>query len=176
MKKYIAFQRGINVGNIRIKMTDLTRAFEDFGFKNVKTYLQTGNIVFDTEGSLLDIKPVLEKKLSDTFKYEAYALLYEFDVLTEIVAQYPFERLETHHAYVIFVDNTAVFDNLKILAQDVGEETQWIAFGDNQVIYWQVEIGSTLHTPFAKILAKAKFKANATTRNLNTLEKMSFEF
>ena len=56
MKKYTAFLRGINVGNIRIKMTDLTRAFEDLGFKNVKTYLQTGNIVFDTEGSLADIK------------------------------------------------------------------------------------------------------------------------
>ena len=65
MKKYIAFLRGINVGNIRIKMTDLTRAFEDLGFKNVKTYLQTGNIVFDTEGSLSEIKPVLEKKISD---------------------------------------------------------------------------------------------------------------
>ena len=62
MKKYTAFLRGINVGNIRIKMTDLTRAFEDLGFKNVKTYLQTGNIVFDTEGDLSEVKPVLEKK------------------------------------------------------------------------------------------------------------------
>ena len=87
-------------------MTDLTRAFEDLGFKNVKTYLQTGNIVFDTEGSLSDIKPVLEKKLSDTFKYEAYALLYEFDVLIDIIAQYPFERMGNHHTYVVFVDNT----------------------------------------------------------------------
>ena len=138
MKKYTAFLRGINVGNIRIKMTDLTRVFEDLGFKNIKTYLQTGNIVFDTEGSLSDIKPVLEKKLSDTFKYEAYALLYEFDVLTEIIAQYPFERLENHHAYVIFVDNATIFENLKTLAQGVGEEAQWIAFGGNQVIYWQV--------------------------------------
>ena len=172
MKKYTAFLRGINVGNIRIKMTDLTHAFEDLGFKNVKTYLQTGNIVFNTEGSLSEIKPVLEKKLSDTFKYEAYALLYEFDILTEIIAQYPFERVGNHHAYVIFVDNAAVFDNLKILAQGVGEEAQWIAFGGNQVIYWQVEIGSTLRTPFAKILAKAKFKSNTTTRNVNTLEKM----
>lgn len=171
MKKYIAFLRGINVGNIRIKMTDLTHAFEDLGFKNVKTYLQTGNIVFDTEGSLDAIKRIIEKKLSDTFNYEAYALLYEFDILTDIIAQYPFERLETHHAYVIFVDNALIFDNLKTLAQSVGEEAQWIAFG-NQVVYWRVEIGSTLHTPFAKLIAKAKFKANTTTRNVNTLEKM----
>jgi uncharacterized protein (DUF1697 family) len=45
MTKYIAFLRGINVGNIRIKMADLKAMFEGLGFQEVKTYLQTGNVV-----------------------------------------------------------------------------------------------------------------------------------
>ena len=171
MTKYIAFLRGINVGNIRIKMPDLKAAFETLGFRNVKTYLQTGNVVFESDKTLSEIKPVLEKKLSETFDYKAYVLLYEFDVLPEIIAHYPMERVEMHHAYVVFIDNTAVFEDLKTLAQGVGEESDSIKAG-NQVLYWKVKQGESLDTPFAKILAKAKYKSCATVRNINTLEKM----
>lgn len=52
MKKYIAFRRGINVGNIRIKMPDLTLAFKNMGFGAVKTYLQTGNVVFESDKTM----------------------------------------------------------------------------------------------------------------------------
>ena len=72
MKKYIAFLRGINVGNIRIRMTDLKAAFEQMGFSDVKTYLQTGNVVFESDKTLVDIKSILEKGLSNTFKYDAF--------------------------------------------------------------------------------------------------------
>jgi uncharacterized protein (DUF1697 family) len=173
MTKYIAFLRGINVGNIRIKMTDLKTAFENRGFKEVKTYLQTGNVVFESEKNLLDIKPVLEKGLSETFHYEAYVLLYEFDVLNAIIDQCPFESEENHHAYIIFVEKETVLDELIQLSENIGEESKVIKRG-NQVIYWKVKIGDTLHTTFAKIIAKAKYKKFVTTRNLNTLEKMVF--
>ncbi|HIZ53258.1 MAG TPA: DUF1697 domain-containing protein, partial [Candidatus Enterococcus avicola] len=44
---YVALLRGINVGgNNKIKMVDLKRVFESLGFKNVKTYLHSGNIIF----------------------------------------------------------------------------------------------------------------------------------
>ena len=164
--------RGINVGNIRIKMLDLKTAFEDLGFKEVKTYLQTGNVVFDADKALIDIKLLLEKKLSETFHYDAYVLMYAFDALADIIARYPFERTETHHSYVIFIDNTAVFEELKTLAENLETESKLIAFG-NTVFYWQVKHGESTNTVFSKIIAKAKYKKNVTVRNLNTLEKMS---
>jgi uncharacterized protein (DUF1697 family) len=45
--RYIALLRGINVGNKRIKMADLIKAFESLSFKNVKAYVQSGNVIFD---------------------------------------------------------------------------------------------------------------------------------
>jgi uncharacterized protein (DUF1697 family) len=171
MKKYIAFLRGINVGNIRIKMTDLKSAFENMGFNEVKTYLQTGNVVFESEKALADIKPILEKGLTETFHYEAFVLVYEFDVLSDIIAQYPFEREDDYQAYAIFVEKTAVIEELIQLSAHIGEESKWVK-GGNQVIYWKVKVGETLHTAFAKIIAKAKYKSSTTTRNINTLEKM----
>ena len=171
MKKYIAFLRGINVGNIRIKMTDLKSAFEQLGFSDVKTYLQTGNVVFESDKTLVDIKSTLEKGLSNTFKYDAYVLVYEFDILSEIIAQYPMEKAETHHAYIIFIDNYTVFEELKTISTQQGEESKSIKLG-NKVLYWKVEKGESTDTPFSKILAKAKYKSSVTVRNINTLEKM----
>ncbi len=47
MKKYIAFLRGINIsGKNKISMEELKKTFEEFGFKDVKTYLNSGNVIF----------------------------------------------------------------------------------------------------------------------------------
>jgi uncharacterized protein (DUF1697 family) len=171
MTKYTAFLRGINVGNIRIKMTDLKVAFEQMQCSEVTTFLQTGNVVFHSEKTLEELKHILEKGLTDTFNYKAYVLLYAFDSLSEIIAKYPFEQVETHHAYVVFVDNKPAFDELKTLAEGLGDESKHIDFGQ-QVIYWKVMKGESLDTPFSKVLAKAKYKSSTTVRNINTLEKM----
>jgi uncharacterized protein (DUF1697 family) len=168
MKKYLAFLRGINVGNIRIKMTDLKVAFENIGYKNVKTYLQTGNVVFESAESIENIKTILEQNLSKTFDYEAFVLLYEYELLPEIIKQYPFTKDESHHAYVIFIDSQSILEELKTLSNSLNED---IKAAEN-IIYWKVPKGSSLDTAFAKILAKAKYKANTTVRNINTLEKM----
>ena len=46
--KYVALLRGINVGgNNIIKMDELKQIFEEIGFSGVKTYIQTGNVIFD---------------------------------------------------------------------------------------------------------------------------------
>lgn len=168
MKKYIAFLRGINVGNIRIKMPDLKNAFQDMGFQNATTFLQTGNVVFESEKNISEIKVILEKGLTETFHYQAFVLLYDFDVLDEIVAKYPFQKDENNHAYVIFVEGESVFEELATIAETVDEE---IAKG-NTVLYWKVPKGESLNTPFSKITAKAKYKSTTTVRNINTLEKM----
>jgi uncharacterized protein (DUF1697 family) len=171
MTKYIAFLRGINVGNIRIKMTDLKAAFEDMGCQDVKTYLQTGNVVFNSTKKLNELKPLLEQGLSTTFNYKAYVLLYEYSELSSVMAGYPFDRDEAHHAYVVFVENNAALTEIGNASNDLDSNIDLLKIGEG-VIYWKVKVGSTLDTPFSKLLAKAKYKCCTTVRNLNTLEKM----
>jgi len=168
MKKYIAFLRGINVGNIRIKMPDLKKAFQEMALQNAKTFLQTGNVVFESNKNISEIKVILEKGLSEIFHYQAFVLLYDFDILVEIVAKYPFQKDGGNHAYVIFVESESVFEELVTSAESVNEG---IAKGDT-VLYWKVPKGESLTTPFSKLTAKAKYKSTTTVRNINTLEKM----
>jgi uncharacterized protein (DUF1697 family) len=50
MLQYLALLRGINVGgNNIIKMTDLKAGFENIGFSDVSTYIQSGNVIFKSE-------------------------------------------------------------------------------------------------------------------------------
>ena len=168
MKRYLALLRGINVGGIRVPMPALKVCFEGLGYQNVKTYLQTGNVVFEAQGSLAAMKPVIEAELSRTFAYQAYVLLYEFETLVGVAAGYPFPREEGFHAYVVFVSDPLILEELKGVATATDEPT---APGLG-VIYWKVRRGESLTTGLSKVLAKAKYKATTTIRNLNTLEKM----
>jgi uncharacterized protein (DUF1697 family) len=166
VNRYVALLRGINVGGVRIKMPDLKTAFERAGCSDVKTYLQSGNVVFGHGAPLAEVKTLLEKTLTATFEYEAYVLLYEYSSLAGVIAGYPFDRDETHHAYAVFVDNAAAFDELSAQAAVFDEPIR----AGGQLFYWKCVKGQSLETPFSKLLAKAKYKPCTTTRNLNTLE------
>lgn len=166
--RYVALLRGINVGGIRIKMPDLKSAFESAECSDVKTYLQSGNVVFTHASPAAEVKPLLEKTLTAAFSYEAYVLLYEHSSLAGVIAGYPFERDDTHHAYAVFVDDEAAFNELSALAAAFDEPIR----AANQLFYWRCIKGQSLETPFSKLLSKAKYKPCTTTRNVNTLELM----
>lgn len=62
MKRYVAFLRGINVGGVKVKMAGLKACFEDMGFQDVSTVLQTGNVLFSAPKSdLSHLKNSLNK-------------------------------------------------------------------------------------------------------------------
>ena len=168
MKTLVAFLRGINVGNIRIKMVDLAQCFETLGFAEVKTYLQTGNVVFKTKETVESVKMKLEKGLSERFHYEAFVLLVDFDRLPHIIANYPFERDEAHHAYVLFTSDKEMRDELLKLAESSSQE----ALGFETGLYVKMPKGETLTTPFSKAISKPKYKSKTTMRNIQTLEIM----
>ena len=75
--RYLALLRGINVGgNNVIAKDDLRRCFEDLGFRNVRTYIQSGNIVFRApEGETGKLTERVESGLSKRFSYAARAIV-----------------------------------------------------------------------------------------------------
>jgi uncharacterized protein (DUF1697 family) len=72
MGRYVALLRGINVGgNNIIRMADLRACLEADGFDDVRTYSQSGNVVFTASGSAATLTARLERTLSKEFGYEA---------------------------------------------------------------------------------------------------------
>jgi uncharacterized protein (DUF1697 family) len=170
MTKYVAFLRGINVGGRIIKMTDLRTCFEQLGFQSVVTVLQTGNVVFEASTDLAGFKTVIEDKLSTTFPFPIYVQIFTFEKVKTIIANNPFTADDTHHSYVLFFENN-LERQLVNEASGLNREVDLIKVGDG-VIYWNVPIGLTLKSGFAKYLTKASYKNFNTNRNVKTLQKI----
>ena len=94
MTKYVAFLRGINVGgNNKVEMPKLKKAFESSGYKNVATYINTGNVIFESD-----------KKNPGTLAQEIEKILKNlgFFQLTQIFL-YPFSYLWYHESLYTFL-------------------------------------------------------------------------
>ncbi|EDK72412.1 protein of unknown function DUF1697 [candidate division TM7 genomosp. GTL1] len=169
--KYAMFLRGINVGGVKVPMADLRECLSELGLASIKTYLQTGNVIFDSSKTAGEIKPLIEKALSDRFGYTAFVLIFPATILKKVINHYPFAPTEHEHRYVIFCVRKSVIDELISYQYKLDHTLEAIAPGD-AVVYWKVPKDRSTDTPFSKVLAKPKYKETTTNRNLNTLEKM----
>ena len=84
MQKFISFLRGVNMtGHNSMKMADLTSLCTDLGFRDVKTYIQSGNLIFSSDETEEKVRARLEKGITDKFSYNISAMIRTPD---EIVA------------------------------------------------------------------------------------------
>lgn len=161
------FLRGINVAGIRVGMPELRETLTAIGAQDVRTWLATGNVRLEWEGSSAQLEQAAEQALRERFDYEAYVLVRSDEQLRELVAAYPYPVDDTAHRYVVFGGAHAWPDVEPLLT---GDSEQAQVAGDE--LCWLCPKGSSTTSAVAKLLAKKAYKASTTTRNLNTLEKM----
>ena len=91
MKFYLALLRGINVGGKNIiRMHGLKSCFENMGFSNVITYIQSGNIIFNTaEENKHLLTQQIERDLSKRFNYQSKTVLYSYNQYECIIKSIP---------------------------------------------------------------------------------------
>lgn len=104
MVKYVAFLRGINVGGKKlIKMEALRKTFESLGFKNVRTYIQSGNVIFEAGKRESTLTLEVEKKLLRALGHEVAVILTTLPDLARVVKQDPFKRIKSNNDMMLFV-------------------------------------------------------------------------
>ncbi|HET9850035.1 MAG TPA: DUF1697 domain-containing protein [Candidatus Saccharimonadales bacterium] len=168
MSKYAALLRGVNVGGRIIKMAELKDCLAQIGLSDVRTVLQSGNVVFKSDLPASRLKADIEAKLADAFNYPAKAWVKPASEISQIVDSSPFSQAgKDYHQYVIFFEDGLEKD----FASEAGSLPEPVQAGQG-VVYWQVLKGQTLKSPVAKLLAKAKYKSANTNRNINTLLKL----
>src|SRR3972149_562241 len=96
MTTYITFLRGINVGGKNIiKMEELSRIFESFGFKNVTTYIQSGNVSFETsKANAKTLTSKIEKGLRKALGYEVAVFVRSKGEMRALVKFDPFKHIK----------------------------------------------------------------------------------
>lgn len=172
MKSFVAFLRGINVGGRNISMSDLKSCGESIGLHDVRTVLQTGNIIFSDVRSSQLLEKLLANAIAGSFHFTPAIFIYESALVKTVVDQNPWSSVTADsHVYVVFFKN-GLEDTLLKEFKSLPSGIDMIQSGKG-VVYWRVPKGMTLKSPFAKLLAKASYKDFNTVRNIRTLEKIT---
>lgn len=171
--KYIALLRGINVGgNNKVEMKKLKAVFESLGYINVYTYINTGNVVFeskDCRGGILEkIRIVLKKE----FGFEIPILIKTEMEMKKIAGAIPkkWQNDSTHKSDVAYlfseIDSKKTIDNLPVKKEYI--DIQYV----KGAIFWNIERKNYNKSHLNKIIGHALYKY-MTVRNVNTARHLS---
>lgn len=170
-KRFCAFLRGVNVKGTSMKMVDVCSLFEKAGMSEVVSVLASGNIIFSSNLDRNELKPLLEKVLSEHYNYEAFLFLSDKKAIGTYLQNIPFEINPDFHIYG-FVGIDGIEQTLNEEFQKTQKVESETAILMANHFYWQVEKGNTLASEFGKILGRKNLKDAFTSRNLNTFEKI----
>ena len=172
MTDWVALLRGVNVGGVTIRSAELRDMLSAMGLAEVRTFLASGNAAFRSPRPREDLKPAIEAALGERFGYDAWVVLVTRAEVEAAVASFPFDAADAEHQpWVVFCVDSETQDELVDAARALDTVVDPVAAGPG-VIYWNPAKGRSTDTPFAKVIARATYKARTTNRNLRTLQKI----
>lgn len=175
MDKKIALLRGINVGGKRkLLMVELKALFESLTFQNIITYIQSGNVIFETAYSTSDIEIAdsIEKAIAETFGYDVPVIVRSAQELKHCVAQNPFlqkENTDINELFLTFLNEVPNKENRLITETFHFEPDRFIIQDKNIFILCK---GKYHQTKLSNNFFEKKLKVSATSRNWKTVLKL----
>lgn len=172
--KYIALLRGINVGgNNKVSMPQLKELFESLGFRNVTTYINSGNVIFDSdESSKTALVSMCETAIKQHFGFHIVCSVVSADELKHALDLAPDwwggDNSSKHNAIFAIAPIKALE-----VAQSIGEiklEYEKVKVVE-PIIFWSAPITTFSRTKYSKIMSNEFYKS-ITIRNSNTTKKL----
>ncbi len=169
-EKYVAFLRAINVGGKRsVKMDDLKRMFESFGCENVSTYIQSGNVIFETkEADSSTLERRIESQLEAALHFKVDLFLRSMDEMADIVKKSPFEQQGEETLFISLLHSKPTTKAREAVLA-LSTETDSFAVRNCEV-YWLRR--DREKSPFNNNMIEKALGMPATARNLNTMSKI----
>ncbi|NQY05235.1 MAG: DUF1697 domain-containing protein [Flavobacteriaceae bacterium] len=167
MITYIAILRGINVGGHRkLPMAALRELLNDLGLSEVKTYIQSGNLIFKSKNTnIKSLEVAIEQAIKKQFNYEVPTLIREVSAWERAFSNNPYKDKDPKKVSFTFLSDTPE-EKLESFISDYDE---FIHIDDVVHVYCQNGYRkSKLHNNFFE----KKLNVKATTRNWNTVNKL----
>lgn len=164
METMIALLRAVNVGGTgKLPMAELRAIADAEGFSNARTYIQSGNLVFQTERGPAEAKDALEARLRTYAGKPVGVILRTAEEMAAVLAANPFPDAEPSKVGVLFLDAAPPRDTFEVAK---GQADEQISLGPREVF---------VHYPSGMGRTKLRFPAMAdgTVRNINTVAKLA---
>lgn len=173
--KYIALLRGINVGgNNKVSMAELRECFEEAGFTQVSTYINSGNVFFESsEKSDAKLVALCEEAIEKRFGFRVICAVISADEMKDSLAHAPTwwggdDPAVKHNALFIIAPKTAA-EIMKEVGEPKPEYENVAAYG--RVIFWSAAFKTFGRTQYQKIVGTPAYQF-VTIRNSNTAKKL----
>jgi uncharacterized protein (DUF1697 family) len=170
---FVALLRGVNVGgNNMISMSALKKSFENVGFTQVLTYINSGNIIFkskEADARKLEIK--IEKMLSKEYELDSKVVVRTLSEMEKLVQSLPrtWTGDRDWRYNVIFLRHT--IDSEEILKElEVKKNIEEVVYRPGALL-WSAQVSELTRTNMLK-LSSRKMYQEMTIRNLNTTRKL----
>ena len=171
---YISLLRAINIGgNNIVKMDILKEVYQSLGLKNIKSYLQTGNVAFETdEQNVFQLESMIEDGIGKRFGFRPKVIIRTLEELREVVAKTPFndgkERLP-NRLLVMFLAEQPTNEAKAQLAQINTSLEELHLIGKELYLYYPESVANSKLNTNA---IEKKLKLCGTARNWNTVVKL----
>jgi uncharacterized protein (DUF1697 family) len=174
MPAYISVLRGINVGgHKRIKMTDLAQLYTELGFGKVQTYIQSGNVIFQSgDPDPRHLEELIENGIRKTFSNDVTVIVMNLPDFQQIVEKNPFLadhlKIETF-LHVTFLSGPMEQNRVDSLNEIRFPDEEFALSGKAVYLYCPKGYGTTrLNNNFFE----TRLKTGATTRNWKTTKEL----
>ncbi|QIB69710.1 DUF1697 domain-containing protein [Aminipila butyrica] len=176
MKKYIALLRGINIsGKNKISMPLLKEAFEDIGFLNVRTYINSGNVLFSSDNNdASEISSRCKAMIEKSFMLDVPVVIISQQELLQALDNAPewwdinSDQEVIHQA--IFLIPPVTMEEVYNAVGEAKPEYEQVGYYKN-VIFWSAPRATLSKTRWYKI-ASSSVNNKVTIRNANTAKKL----
>jgi len=175
MAKTVALLRGINVGGHRkVPMAELRELLKELGFTNVATYIQSGNIAFDTADSIKkDVLPqVIENAIQEKFGFDVPVIIRNAEEMQALPEKNPFYNnpdYSEEFLHVIFLSDTPSNEAINTLTNLDVKPEEFACIGSEIFLYCPEGVRNS---KFTNNLLEKKLKLKATSRNWKTISKL----
>ena len=177
MPTYIALLRAVNVGSTgKLPMADFRKLLADLGYRNVETYIQSGNAVFDAPGPAPKIAKSIAVVLEKLMGAPAGVLIRTHDELTHVIAANPFaaeaadDGAKVHAVFLSAAPAPSVAAGLdRIVTQYPTRRDRYQVAGDT--LYLHLPDGAA-ETKFTAKSVDRILGGTGTARNWNTVLKL----
>jgi uncharacterized protein (DUF1697 family) len=174
MDTYISMLRGINVSGSRmIKMDTLKKIYEDAGFKNVQTYIQSGNLVFQSEKTALkELEEKIAKIILEETSWELPVFVMTWSDLKETLNKNPFllnRKEDINFLHVTFLSGTPAKENTERIKGSYLTD-EYMIMGKKIYLFCPNGYG---RTKLSNNFFENKLKLAATTRNWKTINELA---
>lgn len=169
MNTYIALLRGINVGgHKKILMADLKLLLESIGLQNVQTYIQSGNVVFNSKEET-HLASKIAKAIEAKYGFKVPVLVKKASELSEILSKCPFFDEKREKSYFILLEEKPTQELMDLTAAFSNTNEEFHITENSVYIYYAVGAGKA---KMGVNFFERKLKVKATARNYRTMAKL----